>query len=281
MRSVARRIVLAFVVLPLAVGILVAAGVGAGGLAVHALQPTEIGADRRMAAHRSAAITTVMLAFTAIAGEQAVIVLVAIAVVVLLIARQVADAVGVALSAAGMLSMYELVVRLVGRHRPPVVRIDDPGGSSFPSGHVANSTALYVAVLIALFLVTRRPGLMALGASVAALTAVAPRRPSERARTAPRWLDCWRSTAARRKPAGDPDRRRDRTVVYGRRHTHCRIHGSYRRLAREPGLRAHPREHPSRAAAVAGRDREQGPGPCPTLGRLSISRLSPLAPGSP
>ena len=169
MRSVARRIVLAFVVLPLAFAILVAAGVGAGWLAVHALQPTEIGADRWMAAHRSAAITTVMLAFTAIAGEQAVIVLVAIAVVVLLIARQVADAVGVALSAAGMLSMYELIVRLVGRHRPPVVRIDDPGGSSFPSGHVANSTALYVAVLIALFLVTRRPGLMALGASVAAL----------------------------------------------------------------------------------------------------------------
>jgi undecaprenyl-diphosphatase len=162
-----RRIALAFVVLPLAFAILAAAGVGAGWLAVHTLQPMELGADRWMTAHRSGAITTVMLAFTAIAGEQAVIVMVAITVVVLLVARQVADAVGVALSAAGMLSMYELIVRLVGRHRPPVTRIDDPGGSSFPSGHVANSTALYVAVLIALFLLTRRRGPLMLSAGVA------------------------------------------------------------------------------------------------------------------
>jgi undecaprenyl-diphosphatase len=165
----ARRIALAFVVLPLAFAILAAAGVGAGWLAVHSLQPMELGADRWMAAHRSGVITTVMLAFTTIAGEQAVIVMVAIAVVALLVARQVADAVGVALSAAGMLSMYELIVRLVGRHRPPVARIDDPGGSSFPSGHVANSTALYVAVLIALFLVTRRRGLLVVGIGLAAL----------------------------------------------------------------------------------------------------------------
>jgi undecaprenyl-diphosphatase len=165
----ARRIGLAFVVLPLVFAILLAAGVGAGWLAIHALQANELRADQWMAAHRSAVMTAVMLAFTAIAGEQAVIVLVAIAVVVLLVARQVADAVGVALSAAGMLTMYELVVRLVGRQRPPVVRIDDPGGSSFPSGHVANSTALYVAVLIALFLVTRRRGLLVLSAGLASV----------------------------------------------------------------------------------------------------------------
>jgi membrane-associated phospholipid phosphatase len=174
----ARRIALTFVVLPLVFALLTAIGVGLGWIAVHELGRFELPADQWMAAHRSPVLTGIMLGFTTIAGEQAVIVLVAIAVVVLLVLRQVADAVGVALSAAGMLTMYEIVVRWIGRHRPPVVRIDDPGGSSFPSGHVANSTALYVALLIALYLVTRRRGLLSALSGVAAvlLTGIAVSR---------------------------------------------------------------------------------------------------------
>jgi len=40
-----------------------------------------------------------------------------------------------------------------------VSHLENPGGSSFPSGHVANSTAVYVAILLAAFLCTRFPSL--------------------------------------------------------------------------------------------------------------------------
>ena len=36
--------------------------------------------------------------------------------------------------------------------------LENPGGSSFPSGHVANSTALYLAILLAVFVYVRNPG---------------------------------------------------------------------------------------------------------------------------
>lgn len=62
-------------------------------------------------------------------------------------------------SAIGMLFLYELAVRWVGRPRPPVSHLKNPGGSSFPSGHVANSTAVHVAILLSTFLSLRFPRL--------------------------------------------------------------------------------------------------------------------------
>ena len=137
---------------------LILAGTAFGWLVVHTVQPFDMAVVQSAAAHRTAALTPLMHRFSDLGGEMTVIAVLGIALLVLLVTRRWVDALGVLAAVVGTLYLYEFIVRWVGRHRPPVEHLENPGGSSFPSGHVANSTALYLGILLAAFVYVRRPG---------------------------------------------------------------------------------------------------------------------------
>ena len=136
---------------------LILAGTAFGWLVVRTVQPLDLAVVQAAVAHRSAALTPLMHRFSDLGGEITVIVIMAIALLALLAARRWVDALGVFAAVVGTLYLYEFIVRWVGRHRPPVQHLENPGGSSYPSGHVANSTALYLAILLASFVYVRNP----------------------------------------------------------------------------------------------------------------------------
>lgn len=136
---------------------LILAGTAFGWLVVRTVQPLDLAVVQAAVAHRSAALTPLMHRFSDLGGEITVIVILAIALLALLAARRWVDALGVFAAVVGTLYLYEFIVRWVGRHRPPVQHLENPGGSSYPSGHVANSTALYLAILLASFVYVRNP----------------------------------------------------------------------------------------------------------------------------
>lgn len=136
---------------------LILAGTAFGWLVVRTVQPLDLAVVQTAVAHRSAALTPLMHRFSDLGGEITVIVILAIALLALLAARRWVDALGVFAAVVGTLYLYEFIVRWVGRHRPPVQHLENPGGSSYPSGHVANSTALYLAILLASFVYVRNP----------------------------------------------------------------------------------------------------------------------------
>jgi membrane-associated phospholipid phosphatase len=153
-----RRLVTSLLLAPVAFIALALLAVGLGWIAIHLTQSADLGVVRFAAGHRSSTATFVMHRLSDLAGENSVIIIVAASALLFLAFRHVVDALAVIASAAGMLFLYELVVRWVGRPRPSVSHLENPGGSSFPSGHVANSTATYVAILLAVFLSARFPG---------------------------------------------------------------------------------------------------------------------------
>ena len=136
---------------------LILAATAFGWLVVRTVQPLDLAVVQAAVAHRSAALTPLMHRFSDLGGEITVIVILAIALLALLAARRWVDALGVFAAVVGTLYLYEFIVRWVGRHRPPVQHLENPGGSSYPSGHVANSTALYLAILLASFVYVRNP----------------------------------------------------------------------------------------------------------------------------
>lgn len=143
------------------VGFIALAGLGIafGWVVVHTLQPVDLAVVQATVAHRTSSVTPLMHRLSDVGGELSVIVILAVALLALLLARRWVDALAVLGSTVGTLYLYELIVRWVGRPRPPVQHLENPGGSSFPSGHVANSTALYLAILLAVFVFTRRRSL--------------------------------------------------------------------------------------------------------------------------
>jgi len=149
-----------------------------GWLVVHTIQSTDFAIVQSAVAHRSAALTPLMHRFSDLGGEITVIVILAIALLGLLLARRWVDALAVLGATVGSLYLYEFIVRWVGRHRPAVQHLENPGGSSFPSGHVANSTALYLAILLAVFVFVRRGSLRValLVVALALVTAIAVSR---------------------------------------------------------------------------------------------------------
>jgi undecaprenyl-diphosphatase len=148
---------------------LILLGTAFGWIVVHTLQPLDLAVVQAAVAHRSAALTPLMHRFSDLGGEMTVIIILAIALLVLLLARRWVDALGVLAAVVGTLYLYEFIVRWVGRHRPAVQHLENPGGSSFPSGHVANSTALYLAILLAAFVYVRNPGLRVALLAIAAI----------------------------------------------------------------------------------------------------------------
>jgi len=154
-----RRLVASLLLAPVAFLALAVLATGLGWIAIHFAQSGDLAVVQFAAAHRSSTATVVMHRLSDLAGENSVIIIVAASALVFLVLRHIVDALVVIASAAGMFLLYEVVVRWVGRPRPPVSHLENPGGSSFPSGHVANSTAVYVAIVLAVFVSARLPRL--------------------------------------------------------------------------------------------------------------------------
>lgn len=154
-----RRLVAWLLLAPVAFLALAVLAAGMGWIAIHFAQSADLAVVRFAASHRSSTATFVMHRLSDLAGENSVIVIVGASALVFLILRHVVDALAVIASAAGMFLLYELVVRWVARPRPPVSHLENPGGSGFPSGHVANSTAVYVAIVLAVSVSARFPRL--------------------------------------------------------------------------------------------------------------------------
>jgi undecaprenyl-diphosphatase len=152
-----QRIIRPLVLAPAGFIALILVGTAFGWLVVHTVQPLDLAVVQTAAAHRTAALTPLMHRFSDLGGEMTVITILGVSLLVLLLARRWVDALGVFAAVVGTLYLYEFIVRWVGRHRPPVQHLENPGGSSFPSGHVANSTALYLAILLAAFVYVRNP----------------------------------------------------------------------------------------------------------------------------
>ncbi|KPI04147.1 diacylglycerol kinase catalytic region [Actinobacteria bacterium OV450] len=116
---------------------------------------SEDAVDRALAARRSTAPDVLSAALSLLAGTQSVIVLTVLACAALLLlprAPRWRDAVFLAGSVAAQSAVFVLVTLMVERPRPGVPHLDAaPPTSSFPSGHVGASVALFggLAVLAA------------------------------------------------------------------------------------------------------------------------------------
>ncbi|MFF2197878.1 diacylglycerol kinase family protein [Streptomyces sp. NPDC058157] len=116
----------------------------------------EDGLDRSLAAHRGGPATAVSEWLSLLAGTQSVISLTVLAVAVMVVCsrgRWLREAAFLAGAVAAQSAVFLLVTMAVERSRPPVPHLDAaPPTSSFPSGHVGASVALFggLAVLVAL-----------------------------------------------------------------------------------------------------------------------------------
>ncbi|MEU9003027.1 diacylglycerol kinase family protein [Streptomyces sp. NPDC048551] len=121
----------------------------------------EPGAEQALADHRSAPATGISGWFSVLAGTEAVIGVALVCVVALVLlpgAARRADALFLGVSVAAQSAVFLVVTALVARPRPAVPRLDGaPPTSSFPSGHVGASLALYGGLAVLAFLRMRGP----------------------------------------------------------------------------------------------------------------------------
>ncbi|MFD9353502.1 diacylglycerol kinase family protein [Streptomyces sp. NPDC060031] len=118
----------------------------------------EDGVNRALAAHRGGPVTPLSEWLSLLAGTQSIVALTVLAVATLLAfsrGRLLREAVFLAAAVAAQSAVFLLVTVLVERPRPDVPHLDAaPPTSSFPSGHVGASVALFggLAILVALLL---------------------------------------------------------------------------------------------------------------------------------
>ncbi|MFD9339632.1 diacylglycerol kinase family protein [Streptomyces sp. NPDC060028] len=116
----------------------------------------EDGVNRALAAHRGGPVTPFSEWLSLLAGTRSIVALTVLAVAALLAfsrGRLLREAVFLAAAVAAQSAVFLLVTILVERPRPDVPHLDAaPPTSSFPSGHVGASVALFggLAVLVAL-----------------------------------------------------------------------------------------------------------------------------------
>ncbi|MFD3538349.1 diacylglycerol kinase family protein [Streptomyces sp. NPDC058662] len=119
-------------------------------------------ANQHLAQERVAPLTTVTEWFSVLASTEGIISVTLLCVVALLVAPRVAgraEALFLSASVAAQSAVFLLVTVLVQRPRPDVPRLDGaPPTSSFPSGHVGASVALYGGLAVIVLLRTRGRG---------------------------------------------------------------------------------------------------------------------------
>jgi undecaprenyl-diphosphatase len=152
---------------------LVLAGWGLGELSVSAARGADVDAVKDVAADRTGLLTAVAHVLSFI-GSGYVIVPLAVLITVVLYARSdKGKAYAIALSVAGAMALSSLVKVLVDRARPPVHHLEAVSSASFPSGHATQSTAFFLALLLAWLAVRGGTRWRALAITAAALLIVA------------------------------------------------------------------------------------------------------------
>lgn len=131
--------------------VLVAAGWLVTGPSAHAWPlSVEDGVDRVLAQHRNARLNGVSAFFSTIANTQAAIAVSVVAVVAIrVLTHRWPEAAFVAAALVVEVVVFLLTTVAIERARPAVPHLDHaPPTSSFPSGHTAAATALYVALVV-------------------------------------------------------------------------------------------------------------------------------------
>ncbi|BAJ26369.1 MULTISPECIES: phosphatase PAP2 family protein [Kitasatospora] len=106
--------------------------------------PREETLVRRLAEHRTPALTTLSSWLSGLAFTPAIVAVTAAAAALLLLRRRPRPAALLAGAVALQATLFVTAAHLVGRARPDVLRLDGAlPTSSFPSGHVGAATALY------------------------------------------------------------------------------------------------------------------------------------------
>ncbi|WP_371680960.1 diacylglycerol kinase family protein [Streptomyces sp. NBC_01276] len=121
----------------------------------------EAGAVRESGAHRDGATITLSKWLSVLAGTEVVIAVTLVCVIALLVLPRVAhrvEAMFLAVSVAAQSAVFVVVTAFVERPRPAVTQLDAaPPTSSFPSGHVGASVALYAGLAVIAALRMRGP----------------------------------------------------------------------------------------------------------------------------
>ncbi len=146
---------------------------GLGTLLTHVLLHGGLGrwddhVSRWFSAHRIRAVDDVTAALTRLANTSGIVVVAAITEVVLFVRRRVREAFLLLVGLPIELASFLTVNYLVDRPRPAVPRLGSlPSTSSFPSGHVAATLALYTLIAVCISRLTRTAALHGLAWSLA------------------------------------------------------------------------------------------------------------------
>lgn len=127
-------------------------GWGLGELAMSLLQAEDADAVRAVATQRTTGLTGLAHAFSLLGSVYVIAALAVICCAILYRHGRQNGALAVALSTIGAIMIANLDKLLVGRHRPPVHHLEAVSSPSFPSGHATQSTAFFLALLIATLL---------------------------------------------------------------------------------------------------------------------------------
>jgi membrane-associated phospholipid phosphatase len=123
-------------------------GWGIGALVASNLTRSDLVAVRDVASDRTAAATVAAHIFSWMGSGFVVFPAALICCVILYRKRHRVSALAVALSTVGAQVIIDFDKLLVGRHRPPLHRLDRVTGHSFPSGHTGQTAALCTVLLI-------------------------------------------------------------------------------------------------------------------------------------
>lgn len=172
--AAARRRTWPLLLLPVQAALMVGLGTLLTGLATDRRRLAwEDRASRHLAEERAAPLTAVTRWLSVLADTETVIGVTAVCVVALLVLPRVpwcAEALFLTASVAVQSAVFLLVTALVRRPRPDVPRLDGaPPTSSFPSGHVGASVALYAGLAVIVLLRTRGRGRWRYAVAAAAL----------------------------------------------------------------------------------------------------------------
>jgi membrane-associated phospholipid phosphatase len=130
------------------VAVFMLVGWGMGALVTSTLTSTDLHVSRDIASDRTAAATVIAHVFSWI-GSGFVVFPVAFVCWLTFYRRGLrASALAVAISTVGAQVIIDLDKLLVGRHRPPLHRLDHVTGHSFPSGHTGQTAALCTILLL-------------------------------------------------------------------------------------------------------------------------------------
>ena len=166
--TVRRRAAGQALALVIALAALVAVGVALRGLG-RLMSGEDLALVSGLVSDRTRTLTSLAHA-ASVLGRSYVLVPLAIVLGAIAVARGRAVTARVLVTAiVGAVILQDAVKSLIDRPRPPVPRLEHPGGSSFPSGHATEITAFVVALALVTVVATRSRALRALVALVAAV----------------------------------------------------------------------------------------------------------------